>query len=240
MRGVLGVGALGLMLMAGCAAETKLRPVPEAGILQGGKSSAITEEAGVRLTADGSAWQGSPSDLERRVTPVYVRLENHGDRPLRLQYKDFALVGQESRFRYSALAPLSLRRASSSRDTEEPASIRPAMYPAGRVWVGGGYGYGYGPWRGWGPGWYGGPWGWGSPFYGPYPYYYEQPLPTEDMLNDALPEGTLEPGGTQEGFLYFQGVAHRENAVTLQLNLVDAQTGEPFGSMGIPFEVSTK
>lgn len=238
MRGALGVGALGLMLMAGCAAETKLRPVPEAGVLQGGKSSAITEEAGIRLTADGSAWQGSPSDLERRVTPVYVRLENHGDRPLRLQYKDFALVGQESRFRYSALAPLSLRRASSSRDTEEPASIRPAMYPAGRVWVGGGYGYG--PWRGWGPGWYGGPWGWGSPFYGPYPYYYEQPLPTEDMLNNALPEGTLEPGGTQEGFLYFQGVAHRENAVTLQLNLVDAQTGEPFGSMGIPFQVSTK
>ncbi|MBN9681047.1 hypothetical protein JYJ93_01280 [Corallococcus sp. NCSPR001] len=226
------------MLMAGCAAETKLRPLPEAGILQGGKSSAITEEAGVRLTADGSAWQGSPSDLERRVTPVYVRLENHGERPLRLQYKDFALVGQESRFRYSALAPLSLRRASSSRDTEEPASIRPAVYPAGGVWVGGRYGYA--PWRGWGPGWYGGPWGWGSPFYGPYPYYYEQPLPTEDMLNNALPEGTLEPGGTQEGFLYFQGVAHRENAVTLQLNLVDAQTGEPFGSMGIPFQVSTK
>ncbi|NOJ98084.1 hypothetical protein HMI51_34735 [Corallococcus coralloides] len=238
MRRALGVGALGLMLMAGCAAETKLRPVPEAGVLQGGKSSAITEEAGVRLTADGSAWQGSPSDLERRVTPVYVRLENHGDRPLRLQYKDFALVGQESHFRYSALAPLSLRRASSSRDAEEPARIRPAMYPRGGMWVGGGYGYG--PWRGWGPGWYGGPWGWGSPFYGPYPYYYEQPLPTEDMLNNALPEGTLEPGGTQEGFLYFQGVAHRENAVTLQLKLVDAQTGEPFGSLGIPFQVSTK
>ncbi|QAT81969.1 hypothetical protein EJ065_0360 [Corallococcus coralloides] len=236
MRGALGVGALGLMLMAGCAAETKLRPVPEAGVLQGGKSSAITEEAGVRLTADGSAWQGSPSDLERRVTPVYVRLENHGDRPLRLQYKDFALVGQESRFRYSALPPLSLRRASSSRDTEEPARIRPAVYPRGGMWVGGGYGYG--PWRGWGPGWYGGPWGWGSPFYGPYPYHYEQPLPTEDMLNNALPEGTLEPGGTQEGFLYFQGVAHRENAVTLQLRLVDAQTGEPFGSLGIPFQVS--
>jgi hypothetical protein len=239
MRGALGVGALGLMLMAGCAAETKLRPLPEAGILQGGKSSAITERDGVRLTADGSAWRGAPSNLERRVTPVFVRLENHGDRPLRLQYKDFALVGQDSRFRYSALPPLSLRRASSSRDTEEPASIRPVMYPRGGVWVGGGYGYR--PWRGgWGPGWYGGPWGWGSPFYGPYPYAYEQPLPTEDMLNNALPEGTLEPGGTQEGFLYFQGVAHRENAVTLQLQLVDAGTGEPFGSLGIPFQVSTK
>ncbi|WP_233610267.1 MULTISPECIES: hypothetical protein [Corallococcus] len=240
MRGALGVGALGLMLMAGCAAETKLRPTPEAGILQDNKSSAITEQEGVRLTADGAAWHGSPSDLERRVTPVYVRLENQGQRPLRLQYKDFALVGQESRFRYSALPPLSLRRATSSRDTEAQATILPASGPRGRVWVGGGYGYG--PYRGWGPGWYGpGPWGWGSPFYGPYPYtYYEQPLPTEDMLNNALPEGTLEPGGTQEGFLYFQGVAHRENAVTLQVKLVDAETGEPFGSLGIPFQVSTK
>ncbi len=237
MRGALGLGALALSLVAGCAAETKLRPTPEAGVLQGNKSSAITEQQGVRLTADGSAWRGSPSDLERRVTPVYVRLENQGQRPLRLQYEDFALVGQESRFRYSALPPLSLRRATSSRDAEAPASIRPAAH-RGRVWVGGGSPYG--PWRGWGPRGYG---PWGSPFYDPYflgPTYYEPPLPTEDMLNDALPEGTLEPGGTMAGFLYFQGVAHRESAVTLQLRLVDAETGEPFGSLGIPFEVSTK
>ncbi|NRD68872.1 hypothetical protein HRD49_44880, partial [Corallococcus exiguus] len=85
----------------------------------------------------------------------------------------------------------------------------------------------------------GGPWGWGGNFYGG-PYYYDPPLPTADMLNNALPEGTLEPGGTQEGFLYFQGVAHREDVVTLQLNLVDAESGAPFGSLGIPFQVSTK
>ncbi|WP_375755963.1 hypothetical protein [Corallococcus exercitus] len=238
MRGALGLGALGLMLMAGCAAETKLRPTPEAGILQDGKSSAITEKEGVRLTADGSAWKGSPSDLERRVTPVYVRLENQGTRALRIQYPDFALVGQESRFRYSALSPLSLRQATSSNDSRAPARYSPAMSSGGRLWVGGGYAYR--PW-GWGPGWYGGPWG--SPFYSPYYYappYYEEPLPTEDMLNNALPEGTLEPGGTQEGFLYFQGVARREDAVTLQVKLVDARTGEPFGSLGIPFQVSTK
>ncbi|NOK39646.1 hypothetical protein HMI49_41430, partial [Corallococcus exercitus] len=135
MRGVLGLGALALSLMAGCAAETKLRPTPEAGILQNGKSSAITEAEGVRLTADGAAWRGSPSDLERRVTPVYVRLENNGQRPLRIKYPDFALVGQESRFRYSALPPLSLRQATSSREQEAPARYVPAMYPRGRLWV---------------------------------------------------------------------------------------------------------
>lgn len=234
VRGALGVGALGLMLMAGCAAETKLRPMPEAGVLQDKKNSAaITEQEGVRLTADGSAWRGFPSDLERRITPVYVRLENQGQRPLRIQYKDFSLVGQESRFRYSALPPMSLQRATSSRDTEAPATISPAQVTLGRG------GYAYGPWRGWGPTW-GSPWN--RPFYGPYfsgpPYYYDPPLPTEDMLHNALPEGTLEPGGTMQGFLYFQGVTRREDAVTLQVKMVDAGTGEPFGSLGIPFQVS--
>ncbi|RKG99341.1 hypothetical protein D7X32_26700, partial [Corallococcus carmarthensis] len=124
--------------MAGCAAETKLRPTPEAGILQDGKSSAITETEGVRLTADGSAWKGSPSDLERRITPVYVRLENQGQRALRIQYPDFALVGKESRFRYSALSPLALQKATSSKDSETPARVSPAMWSRGGVWVGGG------------------------------------------------------------------------------------------------------
>ncbi|WP_223641336.1 hypothetical protein [Corallococcus sp. EGB] len=242
MRGALGLGALALSLIAGCAAQTTLRPTPTEGVLQGNRGSAITEQAGVRLTADASAWRGSPSDLERRLTPVYVRVENQGDRPLRLQYRDFALVGQESRFRYSALSPLAIRRATSSRETQAPATISPAVAPRGRVWVGGGFAYRPGPWRrGWGPGWYGPPWG--GPFYPPYypgPTYYDSSLPTTDMINNALPEGTLEPGGRMEGFLYFQGVVHRESAVTLQLQLVDAQTGEPFGSLGIPFEVSTK
>ncbi|NBD10291.1 MULTISPECIES: hypothetical protein [Corallococcus] len=234
------LGAAALLLVAGCAAQTKLRPTPEAGVLQNGKSGAITEQQGVRLVADSSAWQGAPYDLERRLTPIYIRLENQGDRPLRVQYPSFALVGQQSRFRYSALPLVSLRRAMSSRDPAwVPPSYNGVVAPSVSLRVGPGA-YAYGPRRGWGPRWYG-PW-WGSPFYDPYLYYgpprYVEPLPTADMINNALPEGTLEPGGTLEGFLYFQGVVHREDAVTLQMNLVDAQTGEPFGTLAIPFQVS--
>ncbi|RKG91768.1 hypothetical protein D7V97_41600 [Corallococcus sp. CA053C] len=243
-----GLGAAALLLLAGCAAETKLRPIPEAGLVQNAQGSAITEQRGVRLVADGQAWRGHPSDLERRLTPVYVRLENQGPRALKVQYPDIALVGAASRFRYTALAPLTLRQGLSSREHTAPgeATQGAVIAPAGhwRVGVGVGVGgYGYGPWRGYGPSYYG-PWGygpWGSPFYSPYPYAlsYQEPLPTEDMINNALPEGTLEPGGTLEGFVYFQGVAHREDKVTLQVRLVDAGTGEPFGMLDIPFQVST-
>jgi hypothetical protein len=40
-----------------------------------------------------------------------------------------------------------------------------------------------------------------------------------------------------EGFLYFQGVAERESQVVLQARLVDGRTGEPFGTLDIPFQV---
>ncbi|RKH37957.1 hypothetical protein [Corallococcus sicarius] len=240
-----GLGAAALLLVAGCAAETKLRPTPAAELVQNNKgkdsSTAIAEQQGVRLVADGTAWRGHPSDLERRLTPVYVRLENQGTRALEVQYPDITLVGEASRFRYTALAPLSLRQALSSREHTAPGEATPGavIAPASswRVGVGVGIGgYGYGPWRGYGP--YYGPWG--SPFY-PYPYALscQEPLPTEDMLNSALPEGTLAPGGKLEGFVYFQGVARREDAVTLQVKLVDATTGESFGVLDIPFQVST-
>ena len=67
--------------------------------------------------------------------------------------------------------------------------------------------------------------------------YAFEPLPTEDMMKSALPEGTLAPGGTMTGFLYFQNVGEREGEVTLRARLVDARTGEQFGALAIPFAV---
>jgi hypothetical protein len=244
--------ALAALLAASCVSETKLQPLPSAPTT---RSGAVTTEAeGVRLVADGDAWRGSPSNLENLVTPVAVRLENQSGRPLRIQQEDFTLQG-ESGFRYAALPPLELKEEGLGVGGSGQVSFGVGVGMAVPwAWAPGPFPstYGWGPW---GPGWYDpffhGPWHgpWNDPWYGPYGYgsygpyvggyWYPppEPLPTRDMLRQALPEGTLEEGGTIAGFLYFQGVSEREGHVTLQARLVDANTGEQFGTLSIPFEV---
>ncbi|NMO18176.1 hypothetical protein HPC49_32365 [Pyxidicoccus fallax] len=233
----LGLAAAALLLAAGCIPETQLRPTTDAQRVQGGSDAARAEASGVTLVADGAAWKGTPENLERSLTPVLVRLENHSGRPLRLQYGDFALVGTESRFRYSAVPPLAINNgglASASQGTG--GSGRTSLY------LGFGTGWGYGPYSSWSY-WPRGPFV--GPYYNPFypdPYWYgqacQEPLPTADMLSQVLPEGTLGDGGRVGGFLYFQGVAARESRVVLQARLVDANTGEPMGTLDIPFQVS--
>jgi hypothetical protein len=231
-----------LLLATSCVTETKLQPSPLAQTTQGG--AAVAEAEGVRLVADGDAWKGRPSDLERIVTPVEVRLENQSGRPLRIQYDFFALKGA-SQFQYAALSPFELR--------DEGLGVG-GSGDAGNVQlqvgvnVGAPWGWRSGPfvgsysWGPWGRGWYDPFYDpWYDPFFGgPYASGYwnaPEPLPTRDMLRRALPEGTLEPGGTVTGFLYFQDVSEREGSVTLQARLVDARTGEQFATLSIPFGV---
>jgi hypothetical protein len=79
-----------------------------------------------------------------------------------------------------------------------------------------------------------------DPFYSDtwYPSW-PQTLPTRDMVRRALPEGVLQDGGFVTGFLYFQGVVGRENAVTLQLALVDAGSKSRFGHASVPLRAQT-
>jgi hypothetical protein len=225
-----GLWVVALGLIAGCIPEARLQPLPEARPLAGDTSAAVAEAHGVRLVADGAAWDGYPKNLERRLTPVEVRLENHSGRALSIRYELFDVEGG-TRFHYSAIPPLSLDEA-----TDNGSLVCTASYPR-RSYRWGWYG------RGWEPR----PWRrpeWSNPFYDPYydPFYHpyvrcEEPLPTKDMLEQALPEGKLEDGGTVAGFLFFQGIAEREKQVTLQAQLVDASTGEHFGRLSIPFQV---
>ena len=232
---VSGLGVVLMLVMAGCIPETRLQPRPDARSLAGDTSTAVAEAQGVRLIADGYSWEGNPGNLERRLTPVEIRVENHSGRTLSIRYELFDLVG-ESRFRYSALSTLDMEEA------REDGPVCVAGYVprySMRLQAG------WGPRRGWGARYPWRPW-WPSPFYDPFydPYYgpapyvrCEEPLPTEDMMDRALPEGSLENGGTVAGFLYFQGVADRERQVILLARLVDASTGEPFGELRIPFQV---
>jgi hypothetical protein len=83
---------------------------------------------------------------------------------------------------------------------------------------------------------------------GPFPYdpvcgsrYYSlwrAPLPTEDMLEKALPEGVLAEGGyLRSGFLYFEEVEEDLSRLDFTFELVDATSGEGFGTVRIPFRV---
>ncbi|MDY7228933.1 hypothetical protein [Hyalangium rubrum] len=238
MRAARGLWVIAIGILAGCIPEARLQPLPEARSLAGEPSAAVAESFGVRLIADGASWKGRPGNLERRLTPVEVRLENHSGRPLKIQYEFFDIEGA-SRFHYAAIPPTSLDEATAD-STPVCTASRPAWgmslaWGTHRPWGWRRWG-GYGPW---GP-------GWSSPFYDPFydPFYRpyvqcEEPLPTQDMLDRALPEGTLENGGIISGFLYFQGVAERERQVTLVARLVDARTGEPVGTLSIPFQVHT-
>jgi len=233
-RGRLGLlGTAVVLALAGCIPETRLQPRPDARSLTEDPTAAVAEAQGVRLIADGAAWEGHPRNLERRLTPVELRVENHSGRTLSIRYALFALVG-ESRFHYAALSPLLMQEANEAGPTCIAGYVPRRSWSLGATW---------GPRRGWR--YPGRPW-WPNPYYDPFydPFYgpqhdvrCEEPLPTQEMLDRALPEGTLENGGTVAGFLYFQGVGNRERQVILQARLVDASTGEPFGELSIPFQV---
>ncbi|MGZ3461836.1 MAG: hypothetical protein ACXU86_25365, partial [Archangium sp.] len=111
-----------------------------------------------------------------------------------------------------------------------PGAGRGGGGPYGSMYAWGGPGW-YDPWYGYGPGF------WGPGYYAPYYWAPPEPLPTRDMVRKALPEGTLDTGGTLSGFLYFQSVSPQEGRVTLQVRLVDARTGEQFGTLSVPFDV---
>ena len=59
-------------------------------------------------------------------------------------------------------------------------------------------------------------------------------LPAGEMVDQALPEGDLEPGGTVAGFLYFERVPDSTRKVAFRFKMMDGKTREAFGSIEIP------
>jgi hypothetical protein len=129
------------------------------------------------------------------------------------------------------------QQASEGRDTQQPARQTVIVNPRfsyDRFFVAPHFAYlypGLEPW----------PWAFGpayDPFYyGRYYGLWPVQLPTQDMLEQALPEGVVESDGSVSGFLYFPAVGKREEQVTFEMKLVDAKTAETFGTARIPFLV---
>src|SRR4051794_1750294 len=79
-------------LLAGCG-HGQLRPAESATTVPGAPDYAASEVDGVRVAAAGTGWDGRPTDLGQRMTPVKVRIVNHSGKPLRVLYEDFVLAG---------------------------------------------------------------------------------------------------------------------------------------------------
>jgi hypothetical protein len=211
------------LLVGGCA--TRLVPAPFAEPVPGRGVGAVGRDAGVAVTARVEAWTGWPPNLDTAVMPVLVTVDHDGTVPLLVRPHHFALVSFDQRF--EARGPYDLD------------AIVHAPPPPGFAYPRVAFGAGFGLRRGWGLGF-----GLGAPLLGRDPFFgddYYYPLqvavrlPTGDMVQQALPETVLEPGGRITGFLYFERPRRYPEEMTFVADLVDARTGTPVGQVAIPF-----
>lgn len=222
------------LLLTGCAA-TKLQPAPQARLLDNDTTIVTTASDDVQVTAEAENWSGE-ADIDEVVTPMLVTITNDSDHPIRISYEGFSLVEPGNGRRFAALPPWEVRGetrlADGYRPIAEPRlrarSFRVAPY-YGSLYPGYGTFTGYGYYS-------------SIPYYTTYYDYWrrlEIELPTPTMLKRAIPEGVIEPGGMVAGYLYFEKVQGLDRGTRLDLRteLVDAESGEIFASLDMPFMV---
>jgi len=237
-RSLWWVGASGLALAA-CATGPKLSVAPNAP--EKIDHGAIANEQGVQIRVDANAWDGFPRDLHT-VAPLRVTIINNSSHPLRVRYEDFKLVPESGGQSIAALPPLRLQGREFARG---PSFVAPGpgpgyggsglspispMFDYYSFQVAPGYGIYYPGIDVWG-----GPFAFDPFFYDTYSTYWPVNLPSKDMLDRALPEGVIQPGGHVTGFIYFQNLPKGTNPMDLEANLVDAKTQQAFGRLDIPF-----
>lgn len=226
---------LGLVLfIAGCSTQrTQLDPAPSANQAAGMMDAAVNIVDGVRVVAQSQAWPGM-TEVKREVTPLRIVLENNGAMPVRIRYDHFTLVGPQGE-RFAALPPYGVEGS-----VQEPTLVEgydPVTAPTfeySNFYVAPYYASAYPTLD-----------TYADPFYYD-PVYHDRyytawesiALPTEEMVAEVLPEGVLEPGGRVEGFLYFEHVAPDAPRVRFRADLTNAETGEVFGEVSIPFTVN--
>jgi hypothetical protein len=205
------------LLLCACQTRGDLRPAVPPGQQQ---------DAGVRLALIMDAWYGDPPNLADAIVPVHVTIENQSPRSLRIRYSELTFVGPI--FDYAPLPPYRLAGRTMTVKSPDPmlvprfssSGFRVAPqnypnYPGREVWSG--------AWKDW-------------------PLFYELQypkwtgaLPTVDMIELALPEGVLEPGGRVSGFLYFETLHREAEDPVFEFDLVDARSFLTFGVIRIPF-----
>lgn len=222
------VAALALVGLPACGAAGRTQLVAAGKTRTGsegeGRGTATVE--GVRVEARGEPWPGRQRAVLEHVTPLRVRIENDGAHPIQIRYRQFALTTPNGARRFAAIPPFQVHG-----EIEQSVGFTPGFDHGG---------FAVAPYY---RGYYHGMTVWREPFLYDDPYddewagYWRQieiELPTEEMLEVALPEGVVERGGYVEGFLYFQHVPDRIGRVVLRAD-VTTTDGERLGTIELPF-----
>ena len=206
--------AVAALVLAGCAASSRVVPVAGPGVTVPADGTAVTAADGVELTVRVSAWDGTPGYLPGYVTPFHCLLVNGTTLPLSYDYADLRLF-DEARFQYTALPPADVGRL--LRWGAEPAPVQVASVSASY-------------WRRrslfWSPWWWD-PW-WGAPG------YYYAPSRLDDVLSQALPVGALQPGARTQGFVYFPRLRQEATRLTFEFH---HRLGDAPHVLTLPFAV---
>jgi hypothetical protein len=224
------VGVVTVVGTIGCASAPTIGPADDAQLADGGPGATATAH-GVRLVATVDRWRWNPGELDEFVTPMLIDIENKGDRPVRVRLSDIRLMGDRG-VDLAALPPYRIK-GRVERTVQTHAYAVEGFYAAPHLR----HHYSRYPI-------YDDPFFYNRHYYRTYhPVYrtYAIELPTQAMLDRALPEGVLEPGGKVTGFTYFERVdgkvAKRTKALLLVMKVADAESGEELGTVEIPFAV---
>ena len=207
--------AVAPLLAAACVHPVRFHPAAPEQAVAGQPDSASAEQGGVRVVVHAGGWRGAPDDVEDRLTPIEVYVENDSGRAVKIGPEYFGLVA-ENGFHYQPLDPREVQRVAS------PA------YGSGAVVY---YGY-YGayPWPGfWSP-WHRHrfyPWAW-SDWYGPPVAYYAPATPPP-----PAPRGALQDDGHISLLLFFPVPARSLSFMEVTADLVD-EAGRPIATLRLP------
>lgn len=207
------------VIASGCAAGPRAE-VPQ-------PPPAQTVRAGdLALTAVADRWRAFPPDLDRYYLAIETTIENTRQAPVPLRFEDFALLDPSGGVR-NAVAPREATVALFGEYGRRRSEATPAIRPVATYFSFGarfGYPYYYG-WPYYGP--YYDPY-----WYGPPPGYYYRPAPrrrtyeeaTGDLIRYGLQAGSVAPGATLTGFLYFPRGEGEATNLRLRWTAPDIQT----------------
>ena len=222
-----------LITTIGCASKN-LVPISDSGVAYPEVLRASKTLGEVTVVVNSSPWQGSPENLGRYITPIYVEIQNNSPSSLDLRYDDFVLIDQ-NRTQFNPLAPQIV--ADTLKTVSEGYFGYGPNYPTVSIGLGFGYFSGgpfYGGWPYYGPFY--------SPFYiygnyplGYYPPGYYSPPSVGNVFTKALIPGQVNPNAKLQGYIYFQKLPKEVSLATL--NVGYRFTGEPVSyKLSFPFE----